>query len=152
MTERDQFIQSQVQGLLAPGETIRNMAYVLRAPGIMMQIIYTMICFWIVVFQTKHYYAALTDRRLILVKTKGGFFRPKITNEGIEEIPLANVKQVSFGGFANNRSITFHKHDGSEETIRIGPMGRLCAGQKTFMDDVKGTHQALAAQAGGAVA
>lgn len=148
MTERDTYIQSQVQGMLAPGEEIRNMAHVLRAPGMMMQIIYAMVCFWLLFFQIKHYYAALTDRRVILIKTKSGFFRPKMANEGIEEIDLSNVGRVSFGGFANNKSITFHKKDGSEETIRIGPMGRACAGQGRFMDDVKNTVAALPANAG----
>jgi len=135
--------------MLAPGEAIRSMAYVLRAPGMLMQIIYIMVCFWLLFFQTKHYYAALTDRRIILIKTRSGLFRPKIVNDGIEEIDLSNIGQVSFGGFANNRSITFHGKGGTEETIRIGPMGKLCAAQGRFMEDCKQTVAALPANAGG---
>lgn len=135
--------------MLAPGEPIRNMAYVLRAPGMLMQIIYIMVCFWLLFFQTKHYYAALTDRRVILIKTKSGFFRPKIVNEGIEQIDLSNVATVTFGGFANNRSITFHGKSGTEETVRIGPMGKICAGQGRFMEDCEQTVAALPANAGG---
>ena len=148
MTERDTYIQSQVQGLLAPGEQIKNMAHVLRAPGMLMQIIYALVCFWLLLFQIKHYYAALTDWRVILIKTKSGFFRPQMANEGIEQIDLSTVAQVSFGGFANNRSITFAKKDGTEETIRIGPMSRICAGQGRFMEDCKSSVAALPANAG----
>lgn len=147
MTKRDEFVRAQVQSMLQPGEEIRNIAYILRAPGIAMQILLMMVCFWVYLFQVKHYYAALTNRRLILVKTSGGFFRPAIKNAGVEEVPLAGAVKVSTGGFANNRSFTIHRADGSEETFRIGPMGKLCEGQGRFMDDVTATVQALPAGA-----
>ena len=143
MTERDQFIQAQVQGMLAPGEQIVNMAYILKAPSILMQILWTMICFWVYFFQIKHYYAALTNQRLILIKTGGGFFRPKIKNDGIEEYPLANVANVGFGGILNNRSIDVSMNDGTSLGLRIAPWAKLCAGQGTFMDDLQNTSRAL---------
>jgi len=133
--------------MLQPGEQIRSIAYILRAPGIAMQILLIMVCFWLYFFQVKHYYAALTDRRLILIKTSSGFFRPAIKNAGVEEIPLAGAVNVSTGGFANNKSFTIHRADGSEETFRIGPMGTLCEAQGRFMDDVAATVQALPAGA-----
>lgn len=144
-TERDQFVQSQVQGMLQPGEQIRNIAYVLRAPGMMMQIIYMMVCFWLYFFQVKHYYGALTDRRLILVKTKSGLFRPQMKNEGVEEVSLVGATNVTTSGFANNRSFTIHKGDGTKETFRIAPWFKLCQGQGTFMDDVSNAVKALPA-------
>ena len=145
MTERDQFVHAQVQGMLQPGEQIRNVAHVLRAPGIAMQILLIMFCFWLYFFQIKHYYAALTDRRVILIRTRTGLFRPQIKNEGVEEIPLAGTRNVSTGGFANNRSFTIHRADGSEETLRIAPWGKLCDGQSRFMDDVAAVVKALPA-------
>ncbi|MGE0790420.1 MAG: hypothetical protein AB7S26_32385 [Sandaracinaceae bacterium] len=145
MTERDQFVQSQVQGMLQPGEQIRSIAYILRAPGIAMQILLTMICFWLYFFQVKHYYAALTDRRIILIKTSSGFFRPQIKNAGVEEVSLAGVQNVTFSGFANNKSFTLHRAGGTEETFRIGPMGTLCERQGSFMQDVEATVKALPA-------
>jgi hypothetical protein len=151
-TERDEFVRSEVQAMLAPGEQVRNVAYILRAPGLMMQILYMMVCFWLYFFQVKHYYGALTDRRLILLRTRSGIFRPKIANEGFEEIDLAQVQSVTFGGFANNRSITLHKRDGGKESLRIAPWAKLCSGQSRFMDDLQQAVGALPAQATGAVA
>lgn len=139
MTERDQFIQAQVQGMLQPGEQIRGMAFVQRTPSIIVM----MLCYWAYFFMTTSYYAALTDRRILLIKTSMGLFRPKIANNGIEEIDLSTVKSVSLGGFLNNRTIDFDKKDGSSEFLRIAPWFKLCAGQGKFMDDVKGTVQAL---------
>lgn len=135
--------------MLQPGEQIRNMAHIMRAPGILMQIVLTMVCFWLYFFQVKHYYAALTDRRLILIKTRNGFFRPKIKNEGIEEVSLAGATSVTTSGFANNRSFTIHSASG-KETFRIAPWAKLCSGQSNFMDDVTSVVQAL--PAGGAAA
>jgi len=104
--------------MLQPGEQIRSIAYILRAPGIAMQILLIMVCFWLYFFQVKHYYAALTDRRLILIKTSSGFFRPAIKNAGVEEIPLAGAVNVSTGGFANNKSFTIHRADGNVSLTR----------------------------------
>ena len=145
MTERDQFIQAQVQGLLAPGEQIVNMAYVLKAPGIMMQILLSMICYWLYFFQVKHYYAALTNQRLILIKTRSGFFRPKIVNEGVEEYSLANIASVSTGGFLNNRSMALQMKDQTKLSLRIAPWGKLCVGQGKWMEDMQNTAKALGA-------
>ena len=63
MTERDQFIQAQVQGMLQPGEQIRGMAFVQRTPSIIVM----MLCYWAYFFMTTSYYAALTDRRILLI-------------------------------------------------------------------------------------
>ncbi|MCA9606468.1 MAG: hypothetical protein KC619_12770 [Myxococcales bacterium] len=141
MTERDQFIQAQVQGMLQPGETIRNMAFVQRTPSIFVM----MLCYWAYFFMTKSYYAALTDRRIILIQTSMGLFRPKIANNGTDQIDLSTVQSVSLGGFLNNRTIDFKKKDGSTEFLRIAPWFKLCSGQGKFMDDVKATAGALTA-------
>jgi hypothetical protein len=145
MTERDQFIQAQVQGMLAPGEQIVNMAYVLKAPGILMQMLLSMICYWLYYFQVKHYYAALTNQRLILIKTRSGFFSPKIVNEGIEEYALASVASVSTGGFLNNRSMALDMKDQTKLSLRIAPWAKLCQGQGKWMDDVQNSARALGA-------
>ncbi len=126
-----------MQSLLQPGEQIRNMAFILRAPGIMLQILLVMVCGWILIFlMTKHYYAVLTDRRLILIQTGMGFFSPKMENRGVTSFDLANVKGTSAGGIANNRSFTLEMADGTSETFRIAPWSKAMSGQSRFLGEV----------------
>ena len=131
--------------MLQPGEQIVNMAYILKAPSILMQIVWTLICFWVYFFQIKHFYAALTNQRLILIKTSGGFFRPKIANDGIEEYPLANVGNISTGGILNNKSIAVAMKDGSNLSLRIAPWAKTNEGQGKFIEDLQSTTRALTA-------
>lgn len=144
MTERDQFVRAQVEGLLQPGEQIINIAFVRRMPGIMMQVVYMMCCFWLLIFQTTDFYAALTNRRIILVKTRLWFFRPKIANQGVEELSLDGATNVTFSGLLANQAFTIHTPSG-EQTLRIAPQLKIHQGQRTFKEDVATAVQALAA-------
>ena len=142
MTERDQYAQSQVQALLQPGEQIRNMAFVVKAPSILVQILLMMVCGWILIFfMTKHYYAVLTDRRVIFVQTGMGFFHPKMENRGIHEISLADVKNVTQSGFANNRSFALHLTSGTTDEYRIPPWSKAMSGQSRWLDEVTQIRQ-----------
>lgn len=138
MTERDQFTQAQVSSLLQPGEQIRNMAFVVKQPAMWIQMLLYMCCGWIVIiFMTKYYYAALTDRRLILVQTGMGFFRPKMENRAVTTIDLANVTAVSTSGFLNNKSFCFTMSDGTKDEYRIAPWAKFMSGQGRFLDEIK---------------
>lgn len=53
MTERDQRIQSPVQGVLAADERITNTRCVLRRPSMIAQIIRVRVCFWPRFFRTE---------------------------------------------------------------------------------------------------
>ena len=136
MTERDQYVESQVASLLQPGEQVRNMAFVIKAPGIMLQILLMMVCGWILIFfMTKHYYAVLTDRRVIFIQTGMGFLSPKMENRGVHEIALSQVQKVTTSGIANNRSFTFHLGAG-EDTYRIAPWSKAMSGQGRWLDEI----------------
>lgn len=142
MTERDQYVQSQVSSLLQPGEQIRNMAFVVKAPSILVQILLVMVCGWILIFfMTKHYYAVLTDRRILFVRTGMGLFSPKMENRGVHEVALAEVKNVTTSGFANNRSFALHLANGGTDEYRIGPWSKAMSGQSRWLDEVSQLRQ-----------
>lgn len=138
MTERDNFVQGQVASLLQPGEQIRNMVFVTKMPGLIVQIVLGVCCGWIpILFLTKYFYAALTDRRLILVQTGMGLFNPKMENRGVTSIDLASVQSITTSGFLNNKSFTLHMADGTKDEYRIAPWSKAMSGQGRWLDEVK---------------
>lgn len=129
----DEYLQSQVMPLLQPGEQILQTAYMRRQPGILMQMLVVGgLLLWAI---TKAYFVVLTNRRMILIRTKmaawsGG---PKQLNLGVEQWDARNLKNVTCSGFANNRSMTFHFHQGPSQTLRISPWGNKL-GSQAFLD------------------
>lgn len=134
MAKFDEFIDSQLPSILQPGEQPLYRAYVTRAPGLLWQMI---LAGGLLVFlMTKAYFAVVTNRRLILIRTKLGFFGPKAMNQGIEELPLASIEKVTTSGLLNNRSITFHKTDGQRDTVRIAPWFKFVDDQARFLNEM----------------
>lgn len=134
MTERDQFIQNEVSPMLESGERILFTAYMVKQPGLIWQIL--LVGGLLLFLMTKAYYVAVTNRRIILIRTKQGMFKPKMVNVGREEISLSTIQKVTTSGFANNRSMTFHQTDGKRRTLRIAPWSKLVTGQKDFLEKV----------------
>jgi hypothetical protein len=134
LNERDQYIQSQVGPMLAPGERVLHTAFMVRQPGLIWQIL--LVGGLLLFLMTKAYYVVLTDRRMILVRTKMGFFKPAMANLGVEQWDVAQMSQCTTSGFANNRSMTFHFRDGSKQTLRISPWNGTVTGTKAFLDEV----------------
>ena len=134
VTERDQFIQSQVGPQLMPGEQVLHTAFMARQPGLLWQLL--LVGGLLLFLMTKAYYAVLTDRRLILLRTKQGFFSPQMVNMGIEQYEVAQMTKCTVSGIANNRSMTFHFRDGTKETLRISPWLKLVSGTKAFFEQV----------------
>ncbi len=126
-------------------------AYMRRQPGLLVQML--LVGGLLLLLLTKVYYVVLTNRRLIFIRTKMGFFGgPKPVNLGLEEYDVRNLREVTTSGFANNRSMTFHMHQGPAQTLRISPWGKAIAGTKQFLDQVpmmvgSGQLQQLAAGA-----
>lgn len=153
MTERDQYIMSQVQPMLQPGERILHYSFMLRQPGLLWQIL--LVGGLLLFLMTKAYYVVLTDRRLILLRTKQGWMKPQMVNIGVEEYPTAQMTKVTTSGFANNRSMTFHFQDGSKHTLRISPWFKWVTGTKDFFEQVpqliSSGQLAAGAQAAGAL-
>ena len=135
MTPLDQYIQSQVGPTLEPGEQILHASTMRRQPGLLMQIF--LLGGLLMVLLTKVYLVALTNRRLILIRTKAGFFSgtPKPLNLGVEQYDVRTIRNVTTSGFANNRSMTFHM-DGSRLKLRISPWFKSVSGTKDFFEQV----------------
>lgn len=152
MTPQDQYLQSQLPHVLQPGEHVLHAAYMRRQPGLLMQLL--LVGGLLLFLMTKAYFVVLTNRRLILIRTKmsawsGG---PKPMNLGLEEHDVRAIQKVTVSGFANNRSMTFHMADGSKQTLRISPWFKQISGTKAFFEGVPTLVASgqLAQMAGGA--
>lgn len=132
----DEYLQSQVMPMLQPGEQVLHSAYMVRQPGLAMQILVVggLLLFLI----TKAYFVVLTNRRVILIRTKMKFWSagPQQLNLGVEQWDIRNIKQVTTSGMMNNRSMTFHMHQGPSETLRISPWFKKVAGTPAFFEQV----------------
>ena len=131
----DEYLRSQVMPLLQPGEQVIHTAYMRRQPGLLMQMFLVGgLLLWAI---TKAYFVVLTNRRVILIRTKmsGWSGGPKQMNLGLEQWDVRNLKQVTTSGMANNKSMTFHFHQGAPETLRISPWGNKL-GSQAFLDQV----------------
>lgn len=133
-TKFDDYINQQLPSILQPGEQPLYRAYVTRMPGLIWQIILGGGLFTFLM--TKAYFGVVTNRRVVLIRTKLGMFGPKMANEGTEEIPLTEIQKVTTSGLLNNRSITFHKTNGQKDTIRIAPWFKFVEGQKAFLNEM----------------
>lgn len=136
MAKQDDYLKSQLPQILQPGERVLHVAYMLRQPGLLMQILLVggLLLFLI----TKAYFAVLTDRRLILIRTKMGFWSggPQCLNLGIEEYDVRQIQKVTVGGLLANRSMTFHMANGPAQTLRISPIVVRLIGTKEFFEQV----------------
>jgi hypothetical protein len=148
----DEYLQSQVMPLLQPGEQVLQTAYMLRQPGIIMQMLFVggLLLFLI----TKAYFAVLTNRRLIFIRTKMKFLSggPQQMNLGVEQYDVRQLQQCTTSGLAANKSMTFALHGAPAQTLRINTWSKKIAGTKTFFEQVpqlinSGQLQQLAAGA-----
>jgi hypothetical protein len=136
MTKQDQYLQSLLPSILQPGEQVLHAAYMRRQPGLLMQLL--LVGGLLLFLMTKAYFAVLTNRRLILIRTKMSFWTgaPALMNLGVEEYDVRALQKVTVSGFANNRSMTFHTADGKKNTLRISPWFKQIAGTKAFFEQV----------------
>jgi len=134
----DEYLHSQVMPLLQPGEQILHSAYMRRQPGLAMQMLVVggLLLFLI----TKAYFVVLTNRRMILIRTKMGFWGggPKQMNLEVEQWDIRNLRGATVSGIANNRSMTFQMAQGPAQTLRISPWFKSVAGTKAFFETVPG--------------
>ncbi len=91
----DQTVPAALQQHLQPGEQLRNYAYGVKQPniGLILFFYLTIGGAIFVAFMTKHYIIGLTDRRLLVVSVKPGFFTRCDLNKVVEvfDFPLAQL-------------------------------------------------------------
>ncbi|MBL0216812.1 MAG: hypothetical protein IPQ07_23400 [Myxococcales bacterium] len=128
----DEYLQTQLGPLLQPGEQVLHTAYMRRQPGILVQAFFFLIAFLL----TKAYFAVLTNRRLLLIRTKmGAWTGVQNQNLGVEQYDVRTITKCSVGGIANNKSMTFHMASG-DQTLRISPWFKSVKGTAAFHDMV----------------
>ncbi len=136
MNPNEQYVMSQVGPMLQPDEQVLFIAQVRRQPGLLMQLL--LVGGLLLFAMTKHYFAVLTNRRVIFIRTKVGFWSfsgtGQLVNLGIEEWDVRNIKKVTTSGFANNKSMTFELADKGKQTIRVSPWIKSLPGTKTFLE------------------
>ena len=129
----DEYLQTQLQSILQPGEQVLHTAYMRRQPGLLVQMFFFLIAFLL----TKAYFAVLTNRRLIFIRTKmGAWTGVQNTNLGVEQYDVRALTKCDVGGIANNKSMTFHFSNGPAQTLRISPWFKSVKGTGAFHDQV----------------
>lgn len=134
----DQYLQSQIMPMLQPGEQVLHTAYMRRQPGLLVQMLFVggLLLFLI----TSAYFVVLTNRRVILIRTKMSFWSggPKLMNLGVDQWDIRSLRGCTSSGFANNRSMTFQFQDGRKDTLRISPWFKKIQGTAMFLEHVPG--------------
>jgi hypothetical protein len=136
MTTYDQFIQQQLAPRLDPGETIVATGFLFNK-----SLTWMLLGGMLTMLGGGYFDAALTRRRLILIHTRLGFASAKMVNEGITEIPLAEVASVQLGGMMHLRSVRIVMRNGVVMPYRLNTLSRFTSGQRTFLDTLAAMQQ-----------
>jgi hypothetical protein len=135
MTKFDQFIHSELKPKLQPEETIITTGFLFTKSLGLVALVGPL-----ALAGSGYFFAALTPRRLFLIKTSMGLFSLKMANEGVIEIPYADIKSIGRGGALNQKSITISLQDGAELKYRLNTIARYTSGQKEFIDTLCRLH------------
>lgn len=135
MTKFDQFIHNELQPRLPAGETIQVTGFLFNKSLGLAALVGPL-----ALAGSGYFLAALTARRLFLIKTRMGFFSLKMANEGVVEIPYADIKSIERGGTLNQKKITISLKDGSTLNYRLNTIAKFASGQKQFIDELCRLH------------
>jgi hypothetical protein len=135
MTKCDQFIHDELKPRLQADETIITTGFLFtKSLGLVA------LAGPLALAGSGYFFAALTPRRLFLIKTRMGFFSLKMANEGVIEIPYADIKSIERGGALNQKAITISLNDGSTLKYRLNTIARYTSGQREFIDALCRLH------------
>lgn len=128
MNKRDEFLMTEVSRLLQPGERVLHTATAFTGPLVLASLFGVLGHALLI----KHYYAVLTSRRLLLLRSSMGMFGLKHVIRGVIEFPYESLAAVHVGGILNQRKLTLEGKDGSRITVRLNSLVRQVSGQKEF--------------------
>jgi hypothetical protein len=129
MTKFDQFIHSELKSRLEADETITTTGFLFSKSLGLAALVGPL-----ALAGSGYFFAALTPRRLFLIKTRMGLFSLKMANEGIVEISYADISSIERGGTLNQKSLTISLKDGATLKYRLNTIARYASGQKEFID------------------
>jgi hypothetical protein len=139
MTKFDQFIHDELKSRLQADETITTTGFLFTKSLGLAALVGPL-----ALAGSGYFFAALTSRRLFLIKTSMGLFSLKMANAGVIEIPYTDIKSIERGGALNQKSITISLKDGSALKYRLNTIARYTSGQKEFIDTLCRLHGAQA--------
>ena len=129
-TKYDQFIHEELQGILEPGESVVRAALVWRGPSALV----TVLLFGAIgMLLWRYYFAVATDRRIILIRVKMGFFSLRRVNFGVESIFYDQVEKMRPHGFLNQKSLGLRTNDGRSHRLRLNTAQRAVTGSGEFV-------------------
>jgi hypothetical protein len=155
MSKQDDYLQSQLQQILQPGEQVHARRVHAPSAGLLMQIL--LVGGLLLFMMTKAYFAVLTNRRLIFIRTKMSFWTggPKEMNIGVEQYDARRHQERHRERLAQ-QPLDDLPHGGrpSKQTLRISPWFKQISGTKAFFEQVptlvtSGQLAQLAAGGGG---
>lgn len=120
-TAGDRFIHDQVTPLLGSGERITHQGYGTDR-----------VVAGLSAIGAKGLLAALTSKRLFLIKTKVGAFSPVLENQGVEELERSAIREVTRDG----QILEFKLLDGSTRTLVVDARKKHFSNQEVFLRDV----------------
>jgi hypothetical protein len=135
MTKFDQFIHNELKPRLQADETVQVTGFLFNKSLGLVALVGPL-----ALAGSGYFFAALTARRLFLIKTRMGFFSLKMANDGVVEIPFTDIKSIERGGTLNQKSMTISLKDGSALKYRLNTIARFTSGQKQFIDALCRLH------------
>lgn len=121
----DHFIHDQVTPLLGSGERITHQAYGTDR-------VVAGLADGLAALGAKGVLAALTSKRLFLIKTKVGAFSPVLENQGVEELERTAIREVTRDG----QILEFKLLDGTTRTLVVDARKKHFSNQDVFVRDV----------------
>ncbi len=130
MAKHDEYVKAEMAKILRPGETVAGTAVGWSGPGVWAQALLLGPLFsWLVM---KFFYAVLTDQRLVLMRTKMGFFGLKKSVTGTESLERGDIAGIDHRGGMNQRRLVVRLRSGSTRVLRFNTIAKFVSGQKEF--------------------
>ena len=139
MTKFDQFIHNELKPRLQAEEAITTTGFLFTKSLGLVALVGPL-----ALAGSGYFFAALTPRRLFLIKTSMGLFSLKMANDGVVEIPYGDIRSIERGGTLNQKSITISLKDGAVLKYRLNTIARYTSGQKEFIDALCRLHEKAA--------
>lgn len=139
MTKFDQFIHNELKPRLQADEGITTTGFLFTKSLGLVALVGPL-----ALAGSGYFFAALTPHRLFLIKTSMGLFSLKMANDGVIEVPYADINSIERGGTFNQKAITLSLKDGAVLKYRLNTIARYTSGQKEFIDALCRFHANVA--------
>jgi len=128
-TDTDRYVNEQVRPLLQPGERVAVCAYLVPPIG------GGRIGVFIDAATKMAAFAAVTDRRLILIETRIGAFGPLLENHRVRSIPREQIKGAFIG-----KKLIVELSDGSLIEYQDNRSAKHVSTQREFFERLESTY------------